>query len=71
MTPLMEHNSRSRSAELGKSYEDFVADLSAIRALNRINTVEDVALAVAFLVSPAARNITGQSLNVDAGLVWD
>jgi NAD(P)-dependent dehydrogenase (short-subunit alcohol dehydrogenase family) len=71
MTPLMEHNSRSRSAEVGKSYEDFVADLSAIRALNRINTVEDVALAVAFLVSPAARNITGQSLNVDAGLVWD
>jgi NAD(P)-dependent dehydrogenase (short-subunit alcohol dehydrogenase family) len=37
--------------------------------LRREQTVEDVADAVAFLASPAARNITGQSLMVDGGMV--
>jgi 3-oxoacyl-[acyl-carrier protein] reductase len=36
-----------------------------------MNSPADIADAVAFLVSPGARNITGQSLNVDGGLVFD
>lgn len=36
--------------------------------LRREQTPEDVGNAVAFLASDEARNITGQSLNVDGGL---
>jgi 3-oxoacyl-[acyl-carrier protein] reductase len=37
--------------------------------LGRIGLPDDVAAAVAFLASPAAGYITGQSLHVDGGLV--
>jgi NAD(P)-dependent dehydrogenase (short-subunit alcohol dehydrogenase family) len=39
--------------------------------LRRANDPEDVAAMVVFLSSPGARNITGQSLNVDGGLIPD
>ena len=37
--------------------------------MRRIQTVEDIAHAVAFLASDVSRNITGQTLHVDSGLV--
>lgn len=37
--------------------------------MRRIQTVEDVANAVAFLVSDVSKNITGQCLQVDSGMV--
>jgi NAD(P)-dependent dehydrogenase (short-subunit alcohol dehydrogenase family) len=37
--------------------------------LKRIQTVEDIANAVAFLASDVSKNITGQTLQVDSGLV--
>jgi NAD(P)-dependent dehydrogenase (short-subunit alcohol dehydrogenase family) len=37
--------------------------------LQRANEPEDVAAMVVFLASPGARNITGQSFNIDGGLV--
>lgn len=39
--------------------------------IGRINKVEDIAAAVAFLASPGAGTINGQSLNVDGGKVFD
>lgn len=39
--------------------------------LGREQTVEDIGRAVVFLVSEDAKNITGQSLNVDGGLFMD
>jgi meso-butanediol dehydrogenase/(S,S)-butanediol dehydrogenase/diacetyl reductase len=39
--------------------------------LRRANEPEDIAAMVVFLASPGARNITGQSFNVDGGLVPD
>ena len=39
--------------------------------LQRSNTPDDIAGLVAFLVSDDARNITGQSINVDGGLIYD
>lgn len=37
--------------------------------LRRIQTVEDIANAVAFLASDVSRNITGQTIMIDSGLV--
>ena len=37
--------------------------------IRRANTPEDIAAMAVFLASPGARNITGQSYNVDGGLV--
>jgi meso-butanediol dehydrogenase/(S,S)-butanediol dehydrogenase/diacetyl reductase len=39
--------------------------------LKRSNTPDDIANMAAFLASDEARNITGQSFNVDGGLMWD
>jgi NAD(P)-dependent dehydrogenase (short-subunit alcohol dehydrogenase family) len=39
--------------------------------LKRSNEPMDIAATVAFLASDDARNITGQSFNVDGGLTWD
>ena len=39
--------------------------------LRRSNSPDDIANMAAFLASAEADNITGQSFNVDGGLVWD
>jgi len=39
--------------------------------LGRPNDPEDVAALAVFLVSPGARNITGQSFNIDGGVIFD
>jgi NAD(P)-dependent dehydrogenase (short-subunit alcohol dehydrogenase family) len=39
--------------------------------LQRTNDPEDIAAMAVFLVSDGARNITGQSFNVDGGLIPD
>ncbi len=43
--------------------------MAARMPLRRIQTVEDMANAVAFLASDVSRNITGQCIQVDGGLV--
>ena len=49
------------------------AEARAVRSipLRRANDPEDVAALAVYLASDAARNVTGQSWNVDGGLVWD
>ena len=44
-------------------------ELQIFTPLRREQTAEDIGRAVAFLVSEDAKNITGQALNVDGGLV--
>ena len=39
--------------------------------LQRTNDPEDIAAMAVFLASPGARNITGQSYNVDGGIIPD
>ncbi|MFI5161112.1 MAG: SDR family NAD(P)-dependent oxidoreductase [Sphingobacteriales bacterium] len=46
---------------------DYEATWSRITPMGRPGTVDDVANAVLFLVSPASRHITGQTLIVDGG----
>jgi NAD(P)-dependent dehydrogenase (short-subunit alcohol dehydrogenase family) len=39
--------------------------------IRRANSPQDIAAMVVFLASPDARNVTGQSLNVDGGVIPD
>jgi NAD(P)-dependent dehydrogenase (short-subunit alcohol dehydrogenase family) len=71
MTDMFESYLTARSETDRQSREEILAELLSETALGKISTVSDVANAVAFLASEEARTITGQSLNVDAGMVWD
>ncbi len=55
----------------GISKAEAIARMDASIPLKRSNTPEDIANMAAFLASDEARNITGQSFNVDGGLMWD
>ncbi len=66
-TPMWDQIDRDRSrlmgAQPGEALKSFVEKVPLLRA----GTPEDVAGAVAFLCSPDADYITGQTLNVDGG----
>jgi len=47
------------------------ARMDATIPLKRSNTPDDIAHMAVFLASDEARNITGQSFNVDGGIIWD
>ena len=55
----------------GRTAEEVEADLVKTVPLKRANEPEDIAAMAVFLASPGARNITGQSYNVDGGLIPD
>jgi len=71
VTALSEANVAVRARDEGLSVEEMTRRRDALIPLGRANDPEDVAALAVFLASPAARNITGQSLNVDGGLVFD
>ena len=52
-----------------KSAQEMLEGIIASRALKRALSPEDIGQAVVFFASSSARNITGQSLNVDGGCV--
>lgn len=58
-----------KTALTDKMPQDILEQLLPLIPAGRIGTVEDVAHAVAFLVSERASYITGQVLSVDGGLV--
>jgi NAD(P)-dependent dehydrogenase (short-subunit alcohol dehydrogenase family) len=55
----------------GISAEDARKRLDVSIPLRRSNDPEDIANLAVWLASDQARNVTGQSWNVDGGLVWD
>lgn len=68
-TDLMVNYMKRVAAEQGKSVEEVEAGIVAPLPLRTFSTPEDVARLALFLASDEARTITGQSVNVDAGLV--
>ena len=71
VTALSEDNVATRARDEGVSVEDMKRRRNAAIPLGRPNEPEDVAALAVFLASPGARNITGQSLNVDGGVIFD
>lgn len=70
-TALSEDNLRVRAAQEGVTLEEMERRRAQAIPLRRANDPEDIAAMAVFLASPGARNITGQSYNVDGGLVLD
>jgi NAD(P)-dependent dehydrogenase (short-subunit alcohol dehydrogenase family) len=70
-TALSDANLRVRAQQEGLSLEAMERRRAEAIPLQRANDPEDIAAMVVFLASPGARNITGQSYNVDGGLVPD
>jgi NAD(P)-dependent dehydrogenase (short-subunit alcohol dehydrogenase family) len=68
-TELGRRNAVLRAAERGIGVAQLEAEQEAQIPIGRANLPEDIAAMAVFLASPAARNITGQSYNVDGGLV--
>src|SRR5438874_1609147 len=68
-TELGARNAVTRAAARGISVVELQAEQEREIPIRRANTPEDIAAMAVFLASPGARNITGQSYNVDGGLV--
>jgi NAD(P)-dependent dehydrogenase (short-subunit alcohol dehydrogenase family) len=71
VTALSNDNLATRAREEGVTVEEMARRRNAAIPLGRPNEPEDVAALAVFLASPGARNITGQSLNVDGGIIFD
>ncbi len=58
-----------QSEKEGRPLADIEAQAVRGIPIGRMNEPDDIAEMAVFLASPAARNITGQSINVDGGLI--
>ena len=71
LTPLISamlaERARALGVDVAQEETKFVKDIP----LRRANGPEDIAAMAVFLASPGARNITGQTYNVDGGLIND
>jgi len=70
-TPLFRRLVEDRAEQTGVTPDEIIARIEAEIPLKRLNSALDVAEVAVFLAADASRNITGQSINVDGGLVWD
>jgi NAD(P)-dependent dehydrogenase (short-subunit alcohol dehydrogenase family) len=68
-TELGQRNAAGRAQARGMTVEEMQAEQERNIPIGRANTPDDIAAMAVFLASPGARNITGQSYNVDGGLV--
>ena len=69
VTAMSTATMEQRAAERGITVAELQAQRAANIPIGRANDPEDIAAMAAFLAGPGARNITGQTINVDGGLV--
>ena len=69
ITAMSTSTMEQRAAEMGISVDELQSQRASNIPIGRANEPEDIAAMAAFLASPGARNITGQTINVDGGLV--
>jgi len=70
-TALSDANLQVRAQQEGATIEDMQRRQTDVIPLQRANDPEDIAAMVVFLAASGSRNITGQSFNVDGGLILD
>jgi NAD(P)-dependent dehydrogenase (short-subunit alcohol dehydrogenase family) len=70
-TAMLDGILRGNTERRGLDDAEVVRRLETTVPLGRSNSPDDIANMAAFLASPEADNITGQSFNVDGGLMWD
>lgn len=70
-TPMLDAVVREEAATNGWTYEEAVADRTKNIALGRFSSTDDVANVVSFLAGPDSDYITGQSIVVDGGMVFN
>lgn len=68
-TALSQANLQIRAEQEGVTAEELQHRRAQAIPIGRANEPEDIAAMVAFLGSAGARNITGQSFNVDGGII--
>ncbi|MCK9993317.1 MAG: galactitol 2-dehydrogenase [Alphaproteobacteria bacterium] len=68
-TELAQNIMQLQSEKEGRPLADIEAQAARGIPIGRMNEPDDIAEMAVFLASPAARNITGQSINVDGGLI--
>lgn len=66
--PRIEGIIRARAATVGATHEAMRAQYLERISLRRMVTADDIAAMVLFLLTPAGRNVSGQSLSVCAGV---
>jgi NAD(P)-dependent dehydrogenase (short-subunit alcohol dehydrogenase family) len=70
-SPVLERWMRDVAEQEGVTYEEKLAEHVQAMALRRVATQEDVAHAVLFLASPHAAGITGATLDVNGGQLFN
>ena len=68
-TGMLEGIISKRSIGDNQTPDQVENDMAKHIPIGRINTPDDIAHLATFLAGPGARNITGQALNVDGGLI--
>jgi NAD(P)-dependent dehydrogenase (short-subunit alcohol dehydrogenase family) len=69
LTPLLQQRYAAIASERGITEEAVISQMAKIAPMGGFTLPEDIAAAVAFLVSNEARRITGTELIVDGGLI--